>query len=829
MLSDLTDAGAVRSAVAEYDQLGRDAYLAKYGFEPSRRYFLEAAGRQYDSKAIIGAAYGYQYPDRGPLTPSDFSGGEATVGQTLERLGFTVVDTADSRDLCRALSAICDELVARDANSDLAGPAIADLIRTQAVPAVENLVGGRGPAVGRAGIGSAADVPWVAIFPPADKVSAQVGFYLVYLFAKDGSKVYLSLNQGTEKVRGGLEPLQKRALDLRRVVGGQPDLVLDIDLRSTNTRPRKYEAGSAYALAYTRDAMPDDTQLAVDLDRMLELMRQAIDSGLHWDPEIEPFHLVFKWNADIEPRTLDLHREVADRQGSVWWGRFSKSPTPSIAKRRVQGLQEQLSKGTPTHVYLYRKGSLWRTTLQEISLDPPSVDDPRFPNYYEASACNFFARITQFEPLEPQWLAENAVLASQPDPEPQRLIGALSNQTTPLFVYELFAQSVGVPPPVPVPSDVDISTVTLSDVCADVAAHVRAAGLDYGKRHDDLVRTTVVSLATKRFLILTGLSGSGKTRLGIAIGQWFGSDRLMVVAVRPDWNGPDALLGFENGLSTPVDGSHAWTVPEVLEFVLRALAEPENPYLLLLDEMNLAHVERYFADVLSGMESGSPIVPNVARVAGEWRIRKPARLPFPGNLFVVGTVNIDETTYMFSPKVLDRANTIEFRVLTDDLDAGAAPPSPVEPGNEPLVRRFLNDSTTVTGDDWDGRSQLADWLSSLHRLLLSYDREFGHRVFVEALRFGALLSDAGEVDPLVALDLQVMQKVLPRLHGSIRQVSEALQALGSWCFHGPGYAATSSFDPVVPPEGKPTLPVSFDKIQRMTRRLRANHFVSFAE
>ena len=88
-LADLTSARAVRQAIAEYDALGRDAFLAKYGFGPARRYFLRHEGRDYDSKAIVGAAIGFQHGQ--PLTASDFSGGDRTVAAALERLGFNMV------------------------------------------------------------------------------------------------------------------------------------------------------------------------------------------------------------------------------------------------------------------------------------------------------------------------------------------------------------------------------------------------------------------------------------------------------------------------------------------------------------------------------------------------------------------------------------------------------------------------------------------------------------------------------------------------------------------------------------------------------------------
>jgi 5-methylcytosine-specific restriction enzyme A len=89
-LAAITDPASVRKAAEEFDRLGRDAFLAKYGYGPSRRYFLSLNGRLYDSKAIVGAAHGYEFSSH-TLQASDFSGGEATVQRKLEELGFQVV------------------------------------------------------------------------------------------------------------------------------------------------------------------------------------------------------------------------------------------------------------------------------------------------------------------------------------------------------------------------------------------------------------------------------------------------------------------------------------------------------------------------------------------------------------------------------------------------------------------------------------------------------------------------------------------------------------------------------------------------------------------
>ncbi len=90
-LSDLSSRDAVLKAIEEFNQLGREAFLERYGFGPARSIFIEHDGRRYDSKAIAGVAYGRQFPDRGHLRPEDFSGGMETVGRVLEQLGFRVL------------------------------------------------------------------------------------------------------------------------------------------------------------------------------------------------------------------------------------------------------------------------------------------------------------------------------------------------------------------------------------------------------------------------------------------------------------------------------------------------------------------------------------------------------------------------------------------------------------------------------------------------------------------------------------------------------------------------------------------------------------------
>ncbi len=382
----------------------------------------------------------------------------------------------------------------------------------------------------------------------------------------------------------------------------------------------------------------------------------------------------------------------------------------------------------------------------------------------------------------------------------------------------------------------------LAAIHSDFSGALRRSHVSFGPKHDDIVQAFIAALATKRLLILTGLSGSGKTQIALRLGDWMGPGRSLVVPVRPDWTGAEALFGYEDALQQPSDdGRRVWHVPEALGFMLEAAAHPDDPYLLVLDEMNLAHVERYFADVLSGMESERVCLPNLEKHGnGLW---SPARgdrekISVPKNLFVVGTVNVDETTYLFSPKVLDRANTFEFRVETADLSVDARKPVPCVPGEIELTRGLL---AIAADDQWHlehparSADKFVEYLKRLHELLAEGGFEFGHRVFYEAVRFAAMFEAAGDSDPERALDRQIMQKVLPRLHGSRRRLEPTLCALGQFCFElrfetgSVSNDAGKRFDPSAAPSGLPRLPISFDKVRRMTRGLRAQQFTSFTE
>lgn len=327
-----------------------------------------------------------------------------------------------------------------------------------------------------------------------------------------------------------------------------------------------------------------------------------------------------------------------------------------------------------------------------------------------------------------------------------------------------------------------------------------------------------------------------------------------VVAVRPDWTDHRGLLGFYNPLT------QRYQATPLLRLLLAARDELDHagrqkrlprPFFAILDEMNLARVEHYFADFLSCLESGESLhLHDDTRLASgdiDGAEPIPTHLEIPRNVFLTGTVNVDETTYMFSPKVLDRAFVFEFNAV--DLAAYGRP----TPSNTTLLRltRAFPDPFTFPGnptpDDWSRLARLhGDTalrpLQAVHEALRRENRHFGFRVANEVARFLLLAIDqAGDVTLPIALDIAVLSKVLPKLHGTQQELGELLTRLFAICINPDDPKSAPPIDQweplhdaLLPRQAdqkpmRPKLPRSAAKLWRMHRRLIQQGFVSFIE
>jgi hypothetical protein len=349
---------------------------------------------------------------------------------------------------------------------------------------------------------------------------------------------------------------------------------------------------------------------------------------------------------------------------------------------------------------------------------------------------------------------------------------------------------------------------------------------------DKLVNRFVSSLLTKPFVILTGLSGSGKTKLAQAFVQWICQDKSQycIIPVGADWTNREPLLGYPNALNPK-----EYVKPDngALDLIINANENEDLPYFLILDEMNLSHVERYFADFLSVMESKEEI-PLYAEGTIENRV--PAKLKVPSNLFIIGTVNIDETTNMFSPKVLDRANTIEFRVTKEEMEKFLSNIKDINMGaltgkGAGMAKSFLEMAASkdfVTTDIAEINAAFVQFFGELKKT----GAEFGYRSATEILR---LINQLSVLDDNLTthqkIDIAIIQKLLPKLHGSRRKLCPVLETLGSFCINGDIKIIKDVFEKADFDFNSANVlyPLSLEKIARMYRGAIDNGFASFAE
>lgn len=260
-------------------------------------------------------------------------------------------------------------------------------------------------------------------------------------------------------------------------------------------------------------------------------------------------------------------------------------------------------------------------------------------------------------------------------------------------------------------------------------------------------------LEHKHFVILSGLSGTGKTQLALkyarAVHGLMANNSpdplLFECPVRPEWTDPTGLTGYYDVLT------NRYVVPTFLEAVLVATAHRESPVFVVLDEMNLARVEYYLSDVLSCIETQGALQlhSNGVPLEGTTGTSIRAELPLPSNLFIIGTINVDETTNPVSDKVLDRASVIDMSTV--DVPGFLAS----------LEERYpdLKAACAAAGPK----------LLEIHGLLQQYGLGFGYRVIEEFVRYHAfdtrhLKSFANDVT-----DQLLVQKVLVKLRGAERQ------------------------------------------------------------
>lgn len=286
----------------------------------------------------------------------------------------------------------------------------------------------------------------------------------------------------------------------------------------------------------------------------------------------------------------------------------------------------------------------------------------------------------------------------------------------------------------------------------------------------------LLGLKAKQFLIFCGGTGTGKTKLAQLYSQYCHVEPA-IIPVGSNWTECRFITGFINAIT----GVYSPTAAS--EIIMSAEDYPTHPHFLILDEMNLSHIERYFSDILSAMESGCPITLGNDEVT------------IGDNLFIIGTINIDETTYSISPKVLDRANVQSFESanVDDYLDGTNAASNITGDWNfledcmngleirnkkAPEIFKEIKVSDSKAADD------IHKVLSDIQAAMTDMDLPLGYRTIDEVARFlyaAWIFEGKGKFHSWKHyIDSQILMKILPKIHGDAK-ITDGLKKLKEVC------------------------------------------------
>jgi hypothetical protein len=539
-----------------------------------------------------------------------------------------------------------------------------------------------------------------------------------------------------------------------------------IDLSVSGGLGEDYEASTIAYKLYESSALPDDDTLLSDLEAVIAAYESYLQPARSERREAANVLLVGAAPADAAAKDLETYGPLIRSQGAaaLWWS-YPLNDEATAALRVWPYLY--VYAGQPKQQLVHRFHIVeWRTSTGDAGIECP------WPELVNESARDLTRAGSAKSQIFKTWFRANAIETI----EPPIGLGELERADGTEIVVQGLLNGFGL---------WRLRTTALADndtiddgyeepAFAQIASSLAADGIVISEQ---LLRRYHISLKSRGFVILSGVSGTGKTWLTEAYAKAVGA-KYLLVPVAPNWTTNEDLLGYFNPV-TQVYHNTDFTVflKDAGDEYLRAKANnvQARPYHLVLDEMNLARIEYYFAKFLSQMEVRARSQAAVASIA----LSDTDSVLLTPNLYFTGTVNIDETTHGFADKVFDRAQLIELEI---DRDA--------------VIKRLdgIPHASTIL-EIWDALVHVAP---------------FAFRVIDEMRTYVDLAvtdSPGGGDVARQAIDEQILQKVLPKIRGTDPRLREALTTLK---------AITSE-----------AYPLSHAKVSRMLEDFVQHEFVSY--